>query len=165
VQRAAGGYLHSLPHAGDLEMWLRLASYGQVARLGAVQGLYRQHVSNMSKEYYRQPISDFVQRWDAFEAFFNSHGHRLADGPVLRAETARTFARMALKQAEHHWQESRPEGTSSYLRFARRIRPSITKERAWRRLRLKRLLGPSLTARLSAFAGAARGSIRLRLSH
>jgi glycosyltransferase involved in cell wall biosynthesis len=165
VQRAAGGYLRSLPHAGDLEMWLRLASYGQVARLGAVQGFYRQHVSNMSKGYYRQPISDFVQRWDAFEAFFNSHGHRLLDGVRLREETTKTFARMAVRQAERDWQESRPQGTSSYLRFARRIRPEITKERSWRRLRLKRVFGPALTARLSAFADAARGSIRLRLSH
>ena len=48
------GWLYpSLPHSGDVEMWLRLATRGQVAELrGTVQAYYRLHDKNMHKKWF-----------------------------------------------------------------------------------------------------------------
>lgn len=52
AQRAVGGYSSELPHAGDLEMWLRLTTVGSVARIaGPVQAVRRYHGRNMSNGY------------------------------------------------------------------------------------------------------------------
>lgn len=51
AQKRLGGYLESLPHAGDLEMWLRFAAHGPVARVPRFQVARRQHLSNMWKSY------------------------------------------------------------------------------------------------------------------
>ena len=48
VQKRIGGYRPALPHAGDLEMWLRFAAHGCVAHINAVQAIYRKHASAMS---------------------------------------------------------------------------------------------------------------------
>ncbi len=48
AQKRVGGYRSGLPHAGDLEMWLRLASLGDVAETELIQGIKRMHGTNMS---------------------------------------------------------------------------------------------------------------------
>ncbi|MFJ5486999.1 glycosyltransferase family 2 protein, partial [Hansschlegelia beijingensis] len=66
TQKAIGGYLPALPHAGDLEMWLRFAAYGAIAETQSPQAVYRIHGSNMSAGYYKTIIRDYAQRRDAF---------------------------------------------------------------------------------------------------
>ena len=51
VQKRLGGYLPELPHAGDLEMWVRFALYSKVAQVKTMQAVYRRHGSNMSLGY------------------------------------------------------------------------------------------------------------------
>ena len=41
IQRAVGGYTPSLPHTGDLEMWLRIAAVADVARVNCDQAYRR----------------------------------------------------------------------------------------------------------------------------
>ena len=48
TQKTIGGYRAALPHSGDMEMWLRFAANGSVARINAVQGIYRKHSTAMS---------------------------------------------------------------------------------------------------------------------
>jgi glycosyltransferase involved in cell wall biosynthesis len=48
VQKKVGPYKLDLPHAGDLEMWLRCATAGDVGKIDWVQGLRRLHDRNMS---------------------------------------------------------------------------------------------------------------------
>lgn len=73
VQREIGGYNPALPHAGDLEMWLRAASVADVAYVGgADQAFYRQHESNLHlTEFAGEQIAgrliDIRQRAEAFE--------------------------------------------------------------------------------------------------
>ena len=69
VQKKIGGYRASLPHSGDMEMWLRFAAHGAVARIRAVQAIYRKHCSNMSNLYYDDK-SDYLHRKAAFDSFF-----------------------------------------------------------------------------------------------
>ena len=54
LQKRVGGYCIELPHAGDMEMWLRLAANASVGILEALQAVYRRHAVNMSHAYYRQ---------------------------------------------------------------------------------------------------------------
>ncbi len=51
LQRRVGGYRIELPHAGDMEMWLRLAANASVGILDAFQAVYRLHADNMSHAY------------------------------------------------------------------------------------------------------------------
>src|SRR6516165_1169262 len=60
VQKQVGGYDLRLPHAGDLEMWMRLAAHSDVGYVrGVDQALYRMHDSNMTKD--RTLLVDLVQ--------------------------------------------------------------------------------------------------------
>lgn len=73
AQKAVGGYEESLPHSGDMEMWLRLAAHGAVVRIGAIQAIYRTHSSSMSNSYWTKTLSDCQQRKKALDLFFQKH--------------------------------------------------------------------------------------------
>ncbi len=60
VQKKLGGYRQTLPHSGDLEMWLRFALRSRVAYLDVPQAVYRLHENNMSHGY--SGLDDFTQR-------------------------------------------------------------------------------------------------------
>jgi glycosyltransferase involved in cell wall biosynthesis len=52
LQKLLGGYREELPHAGDMEMWLRFAAHASVGYIFAHQGVYRRHDASMSAAYY-----------------------------------------------------------------------------------------------------------------
>ncbi|GLR97738.1 MULTISPECIES: glycosyltransferase [Bradyrhizobium] len=92
VQKAIGGYRPSLPHAGDLEMWLRFAASGSVARINAVQAIYRKHSTAMSNAYFAEMTSDYRQCQLAFQSFFNEYEDRLGTSHGLRKISSRALA-------------------------------------------------------------------------
>lgn len=96
-QKAIGGYRPSLPHAGDMEMWLRFAGYGAVARIHTVQAIYRRHASAMSNAYFAAVYPDIRQRRLAFESFFAEYGNRLADSRHLKSQARRTLGQQAIR--------------------------------------------------------------------
>jgi glycosyltransferase involved in cell wall biosynthesis len=51
LQKTLGHYLPQLPHAGDLEMWLRFALRGRIAFVPVPQAVYRRHEANLSSRY------------------------------------------------------------------------------------------------------------------
>jgi Glycosyl transferase family 2 len=97
VQKDIGGYKESLPHAGDMEMWLHFAAHGAVARIDAVQAIYRRHSSAMSNAYFARMLPDYRQRRQAFDSFFEECDHRLTNSSVLRAQSARVIANHAFR--------------------------------------------------------------------
>lgn len=97
IQKKVGGYRPSLPHAGDMEMWLRFAAHGAVARIDAAQAIYRRHSSAMSNPYFAKMVSDYRQRRQAFDSFFEECGHRLTNSGTLRARSTRVMANHALR--------------------------------------------------------------------
>jgi glycosyltransferase involved in cell wall biosynthesis len=97
VQQEVGDYKESLPHSGDMEMWLRFAAHGAVARIDAVQAIYRKHPGAMSNAYFAKMNSDYRERQNAFDSFFDDYGHRLANSRALRAQAARVMARRAFR--------------------------------------------------------------------
>jgi glycosyltransferase involved in cell wall biosynthesis len=92
VQKAVGGYRKSLPHAGDMEMWLRFAANGSIARIDAVQAIYRKHSTAMSNAYFAETISDYRQRQLAFDSFFDVYEDRLGSSRILRGTARRALA-------------------------------------------------------------------------
>jgi glycosyltransferase involved in cell wall biosynthesis len=74
IQRAVGGYRPELPHAGDLEMWLRIAAISNIGYVrGPAQAYYRVHSASMQRTKYQSSLSDFVQRKAAFDCFYTHH--------------------------------------------------------------------------------------------
>jgi glycosyltransferase involved in cell wall biosynthesis len=71
---AVGGRLDPrCPHTSDLNMWLRLASRGDVAFLpGPPVALYRRHESNHGNAFTSSALRGLEARWDAFSAFFET---------------------------------------------------------------------------------------------
>jgi glycosyltransferase involved in cell wall biosynthesis len=96
-QKAIGGYRPSLPHAGDMEMWLRFAGHGAVAHIDATQAIYRTHAAAMSKAYYRKIYPDLRQRRLAFESFFEEYGNSLSNLQELRSQARCVLAEQALR--------------------------------------------------------------------
>jgi GT2 family glycosyltransferase len=92
VQKAVGGYRTSLPHSADMEMWLRFAASGSVARVDAVQAIYRKHSSAMSNAYFAEMLSDYRQRQLAFASFFDEYGDRLEGSRDLKLSAQRALA-------------------------------------------------------------------------
>ena len=71
AQQRVGGYRPELPHAGDREMWLRLACHGDVAELqGPVQAFYRLHSDNMHRQYFYDALINEREFRAAYESFF-----------------------------------------------------------------------------------------------
>jgi glycosyltransferase involved in cell wall biosynthesis len=93
TQKTIGGYKASLPHSGDLEMWLRFAANGSVARIDAVQGLYRKHSVAMSNAYYSDRMRDFRQAELAFDGFFDEYDNGRNKFHRLRMVARRALAR------------------------------------------------------------------------
>jgi glycosyltransferase involved in cell wall biosynthesis len=96
-QKAIGGYRPSLPHAGDMEMWLRFAGHGAVARIDAVQAIYRTHAAAMSKAYFPAIYPDLRQRRLAFESFFDEYGSSLTNLRELRSLARCELAQQAIR--------------------------------------------------------------------
>jgi glycosyltransferase involved in cell wall biosynthesis len=92
VQKAIGGYRKSLPHSGDLEMWLRFGANGSVARINEVQAIYRKHATAMSNAYFAAMMSDYQQCQLAFDSFFDEYDDRLGSTRSLRDVVHRALA-------------------------------------------------------------------------
>lgn len=100
AQKAVGGYSDRLPHSGDLEMWLRLASVGDVGLVrGVDQALYRRHRTSMSRTEYADPLQDLLQRQAAFTHHFATTAAADPDRPLREAQVGRALAGEALWRA------------------------------------------------------------------
>lgn len=128
LQQQIGGYLSSLPHTGDIEMWMRFAVHGDVAFIrGVDQAYYRAHGQNMTVE--RVPLVDLHQRKAAYDAIFDSHSSGIAHAGRLRREVNRTLAKEALWIACRAY-DRRPIDTSSVADLAEFARNTY-REATW----------------------------------
>lgn len=146
LQKRVGGYRPSLPHAGDYEMWLRLAAYGDVGVLQSVQGYSRIHQKNMRHGYigHEQLRRDYEQRRAAFDAFFAFAGSRLSDAEALSALARRRLAEEVFWDASRKFDSGDLHAMRDLLGLARSFDPEISRSGSWARLRLKRAVGPSV---------------------
>ena len=154
IQRAVGPYREELPHTGDFEMWLRFAALGSVGVLDTDQAYWRSHGENM-RELYRGP-SDFRQQERAIENLFGEHAHRIPGADRLRLAARHRLSEMALWGAHKRFEGGQTDACREYTELALEFDPQIETSPIWRRLRVKRALGPTLWA----IVGRGRAALR-----
>jgi glycosyltransferase involved in cell wall biosynthesis len=165
LQKRVGGYRADLPHAGDMEMWLRLAANAPVGVIGACQAVYRRHSNNMSRQYMVQyRICDLEQRNRAFEAFCETCGHLVPDLPALRRQTLRNLAMEAIRLANRAFNENRVVESNQLAAIACALDPASRRSLHWAWLAWKRWLGTRVwqSMRPSAALGHASADPRER---
>jgi GT2 family glycosyltransferase len=106
VQKKIGGYLESLPHCADLELWLRFAVHGAVAYITATQAIYRVHASAMSRSY-RSTVFGCQQRKQAFDTFFETYAGYRADSRTLRSLAQKKVAKLTFRDGIDHLRRGR----------------------------------------------------------
>jgi hypothetical protein len=123
VQKKVGLYKSELPHAGDLEMWLRCAATGDVGKIYSVQGFRRLHDRNMSSFYMADGvmIRDFEQRVDTFRIFFTEHGPGLKEGKQLLKSANRGLVQQIIDKAKVEFHKRRVRSALHLLWFASRV--------------------------------------------
>ena len=110
LQRKVGGYDPELPHAGDVEMWLRLAAHADVGYIrGADQAYYRTHQANMSRTVFGTHLDDLRQRKAAFDAVLVRCADRLPDAEQLADSAHRKLAGEALWRAVRAYDRGRTD--------------------------------------------------------
>lgn len=137
-----GGYRTDLPHAGDLEMWLRLAAHGSVGIIKADQAVYRHHAGSMSLAYYGDNVlADLQQRKAAFDAFLLSCGDAMPDADLLHGMLLAPLGREAVGHASAAFNCNRMDVSRRLADFAVSVHPRVRDTLAWRLLACKRLMG------------------------
>ncbi|MFE6846434.1 glycosyltransferase [Streptomyces sp. NPDC057686] len=144
LQRKVGGYDPELPHAGDIEMWMRLAAQADVGYVrGADQAFYRVHGNNMSTTDFGGQLDDLRQRLVAFDSVLDKCGGLLPDAGRL-SDLARTrLARYALRRAYRAYDRGRTAvvPVEELEAFAAECLPGYTSLAEYRALRLRRRIG------------------------
>ncbi len=117
AQKQVGYFRANLQHTDDLEMWMRFACTGDVARIDAVQGIGRVH--SMART---AGLSDTL-KWDlnreaAFESFFANEGASAPPAKGLYRTARRSLAERAYWGALAALARGDARLSSSLLRFA-----------------------------------------------
>lgn len=159
VQLAAGGYDPVLTHAGDFEMWLRVAAISDLGYIrGVPQGRYRLHDASMSYGVYQDRFGDIAQRKLVFDHFFSRYPEAV---PAAGFTTDRVYAKMA---SQSLWWACRLYEKSSHpdpaevdrcLAFARETYPEFEKLAAYRALRRRQAVGAPVAHRTQIFVATA----------
>jgi glycosyltransferase involved in cell wall biosynthesis len=152
LHRQVGGYLERLPHSGDTELWLRLASHAAVGVLDADQAYRRWHRANMTHDY--TPVKRLREQKAAFDVHFAGCG-----GPpeALRRVLDHALASSAFWVAFHAFERSNPALCEAALEYAAEADPSFRSRPEWSRLRWKRFIGPRAWSALRPVVELARG--------
>ncbi|WP_166874796.1 glycosyltransferase family A protein [Salinibacterium sp. ZJ450] len=158
VQRAAGGYDPLLTHAGDFDMWLRVALVADIGYVGGhPQGRYRIHGSSMSQGVYQESWADVRQRKLVFDSLFTNHAGELTRAGI---DPAPTYARLAghpLWWACREYEKGNPHATAvdECVAFATETYPGVGSLRPYRALRRRQRLGAAFCHRTQIFVGTA----------
>lgn len=100
VQHEIGGYRPSLPHSGDMELWIRAALVSDVGRInGADQAYYRVHAASMQRTVHAGFLLDLRARRDAIASAFEHGSVRLPNSDAMLAMADRGLARIAIERA------------------------------------------------------------------
>ena len=160
VHKRVGGYRAELPHAGDMELWLRLSLHGDVGYVHGVQAYYRVHGKNMSTGF--QQVRDYRQRKDVFRILFREYPDRIPQLEILRHAATVALAQDAFWDAAAAFDRGDKGAIDEYLAFAAETYPPIEASWAWRRLQVKRAMGTRLWKLLRSPVRGLRASLAVK---
>lgn len=142
AQKRIGGYRKDLPHSGDLYMWLRLAGEGSVGIIDVPQGFYRTHGQNMSTGYVG--LRDLRQRKAAFDVAASACASNVPDLRQFMGRVDRFLAEESFWVGSRLFEAGSVAESQECLDYALELCPGLRSWGAWRRLRIKQMLGPQL---------------------
>jgi glycosyltransferase involved in cell wall biosynthesis len=143
VLKKVGGFDARLPHAADMELWMRLAANSEVGFIrGVDQAYYRLHQENMRKGYSR--LRDLSERRLVYETVLNRYGETLPDAKGLSDAMRRQLAREALWEAgrAYGWGRARLAQVDELTAFAADCWSEVNKQPLYRTLLSRGRLGP-----------------------
>lgn len=150
VQQAIGGYDSSLPHSGDLEMWMRFATRGPIGIVNGILGYYRKHQTSMSVQYYARLLSDRKEVVEACEHITRNAGSNFPQIGSWHDRMRERVATDAFWAANEAFSQGHLDKYRACMDFAGATWGPITRSGAWRKMRFKALLGRPLVAKLSS---------------
>ena len=124
-QKSAGYYRASLTHMDDLEMALRLACVGSVARLRAPIVTKRVHSANLLSAVWDDRLADLREREAAFESFFRREGWTIDHSVRLQRIARRRIAETVFWSAASHFYRGKWTEGRQLLKYSLRIKPSM----------------------------------------
>jgi glycosyltransferase involved in cell wall biosynthesis len=142
VQKRVGGYDPQLPHAADLQMWMRLAANSDAGFIrGVDQAFYRLHQRNMRTAF--NALMDLRERRLAFQTVLDHYGERMPDAKRMSSLVHRALAREALWAAGREYHREGPgQAASELLAFASDCWPEVSRLPLYRTLRARKRIGP-----------------------
>ena len=158
VQHKAGGYDPTLTHAGDFDMWLRVALVSDIGYVaGPPQGRYRVHGASMSDGVYREKLADVRQRKMVFDGLFAQHAPELAQAGITADPTYARLAGQPLWWAcrAYETDDVNPAVIAQWVAFADETYPGSASLRPRRALHRRQRLGAAFCHRTQVFAGTA----------
>jgi glycosyltransferase involved in cell wall biosynthesis len=170
LQKRLGGYRSELPHAGDMEMWMRFAAYASVGFVSAYQGVYRRHSANMSTACYSYTadgrfiytangrLADLQQKKAVFDCFFETCSGALPDPNRLRHKLFGSLGAMAVGRASAAFNEGDMEASKQLAEFALSACPDIKRSLGWMKLNCKWRMGPGAWRALRPAVDRIRGA-------
>jgi glycosyltransferase involved in cell wall biosynthesis len=161
LHRQIGDYRLALPHTADTEIWLRMAAHSAVCELHAPQAFRRLHAKNMSLDY--SPARRLDEQKKAFDVHFDQFRSTRPEIAHLQPIVTRTIAEQAFWSAALAFESGDAATCRDFLAFATSICPDIKSSVAWRRMRVKRWLGPSVWRRLAPAMSRVQALLALRL--
>jgi glycosyltransferase involved in cell wall biosynthesis len=139
VQHRIGGYRKELPHAGDMEMWLRCAAHGAIGVLDAYQAYYRTHPASMSNEY--RGLGDLRQRALAFETLFKHYGESFPNNKRKKQIVSEGISRDAFDGAYKAFEAGNRLLFKEFLKLGMLANSSVSYRASIWCLRVKFLIG------------------------
>jgi glycosyltransferase involved in cell wall biosynthesis len=141
VMRQTGGWETRLKLAGDMKMWLSVASLSDVGRVdGPDQVFHREHPASVSATQGDHPFIDLRERRAAFDLFFLDMGSHLEDSTGLYRQAMAALADEALLQCCRAYDRNRlaEVDVQGYLDFARDVCPEVQGLPHWLALERRR---------------------------
>jgi glycosyltransferase involved in cell wall biosynthesis len=125
AQKQIGHFRPELRYTCDIEVLMRLACLGKVAKINAVQFVKRQHGENISAEFWGNWKAELQNILDAYEAFFNYGATHLPDAAGLQQRVRRNIAHRAYWSGVSHQLRGLRLESAALFAFARSTYPRI----------------------------------------
>ena len=98
-----------LQHTHDMEMWLRMSAFCDVAYIhGADQAWHREHPASLSARHV-DAFRDLVERRDAFDTLFSGPAGTIAGAAALRLAAMQAIATDAVELASRQYDRVNPD--------------------------------------------------------
>jgi glycosyltransferase involved in cell wall biosynthesis len=137
-----GAFDPRLPHAADMELWMRLAANSDVGFIrGVDQAYYRMHQENMRQGSDR--LADLRERRAVYELVLDRYGETLPDADVLSTIVHRKLGQEALWDAGRAYSGRIPEANvDEFAAFAVDCWPQVSGHALYRALQSRKRMGP-----------------------